>query len=77
MSAGGRQITDMEPHEVKQVILYAALGKGSLILAECGDGSLRLLRDDLPVLGCRWEPGEITEAVAAFHRMAGQLKPEN
>jgi hypothetical protein len=68
----------MEPHaEVKQVILYAALPGGSLILAECADGSLRLLRDELPVLGCRWAPDQVTEAAAAFHQMAAKLKPEN
>ena len=65
----------MEPQiEVKHVVLYAALRPGSLVLAECADGSLRLLRDDRPLEGGRWETHEAESAAAAFHKMVAQLE---
>lgn len=68
----------MEPQTVvKHVLLYAALRPGSLMLAECADGSLRLLRDDRPLEGGRWEAHEAESAAATFHRMVAQLEGKN
>lgn len=59
---------------VKHVYLYAALEPGSLTMVQCGDGSLRILRDDRPVPECHW-PGEELEAAAArFHELAARLR---
>ncbi len=67
----------MEPQpEVKYVMLFAAVGSGTLMLAECADGTLRLLRDDVPVDGCRWQYDQIKEAAAAFHRTAAQARQD-
>jgi hypothetical protein len=62
------------PPEIKHVLLYASLRPGSLMLAECADGALRLLRDDRAVDGAQWEPDQVGEAAAAFHRMAAQAQ---
>ena len=67
----------MEVAEIKHVLLYAALRPGSLTLVECVDGSLRLLRDDRPVEGGRWEAHEAESAATAFHRMMAQLEGKN
>ena len=65
----------MEPNvEIKHVLLYAALRPGSLMLAECADGCLRLFRDDRPLDGGRWEGHEVEQAAAAFHKMVAQLE---
>ena len=65
----------MEPTPaVKHVLLYAALRPGSLVLAECADGSLRIFRDDRPIDSSRWENHETPTAAAAFHRMVAQLE---
>ena len=67
----------MEPQpEVKHVILFAALGSGTLMLAECADGALRLLRDDTPLDGCKWDYDQIKEAAAAFHRTVAQSRQD-
>jgi hypothetical protein len=63
----------MEPQlEIKHVILFAPLRPGSLMLVECADGSLRVLRDELPVDGCRWGHDQIEEAAAEFRRLAAK-----
>ena len=59
---------------IKHVLLYAALRPGSLMLAECADGSLRLLHDDRPLEGGRWEAHEAESAAAAFHKTVAQLE---
>jgi hypothetical protein len=67
----------MEPQpEVKHVILFAAVNAGTLVLAECADGSLRLLRDDVPLDGCRWQYDQIKDAVAAFHSAAAKARQD-
>jgi hypothetical protein len=64
----------MEPQfQIKHVILYAALRPGTLMLVECSDDSLRVLRDELPVEGCRWENDQVEEAAGEFRRLAAQL----
>jgi hypothetical protein len=65
------------PSEVKHVVLFAALAPGTLILAECADGSLRLLRDDTPLDGCHWPHDQLKEAAATFHRLAAEARREN
>ena len=59
---------------VKHVILYAALNPGNLTLVECHDGSFRVLHDERPVPGCRWEPHHLETAVAKFREMSARLK---
>ena len=59
---------------VKHVILYAALEPGHLALVECDDGSFRVLHDDRPVPGCRWEPHHLETAVTKFREMSARLK---
>ena len=54
--------------EVKYVILFAALRAGSLMLAECADGHLRLLFDEAPLDGACWEYEQIDAAAAEFRR---------
>ena len=66
-------MSDPQP-EIKHVLLYASLRPCSLMLVECADGTLRLLRDDHPVDGAKWESHEIQQAAAAFHRMVAQAK---
>ena len=61
------------PVQIKHVLLYAAVRPGSLMLAECADGSLRLLRDDHMLDGSRWENDQVKEAAEAFHRLAAEL----
>ena len=64
----------MEPQvEVKYVILFAALRTGSLMLAECADGSLRLLRGETPIPDARWEYHQIEEAAEAFRKRVAEL----
>jgi len=58
--------------EVKYVILFAALRAGSLTLAECADGRLRLLHDETPVDGACWEYGQIDAAAAEFRRRVAE-----
>ena len=58
--------------DVKYVILFAALREGSLMLAECGDGRLRLLRDEAPIEGACWDNHRIDEAAAEFRRLVAQ-----
>jgi hypothetical protein len=58
----------------KHVILYAALEPGSLTLVEWNDGSYRVLHDDRPVPGCRWEPHQVEAAVKRFRQLTAQLK---
>ena len=64
---------DTQP-EIKHVLLYASLRPGSLLLAECADGMLRLLRDERPVEGGTWGSHEVQQAAATFHRMVAQAK---
>ena len=52
--------------EVKHVVLVAVVGRGTLTLVECADGSLRVMRDEQLVDGCRWEAHQMTEAAAGF-----------
>jgi len=63
--------------EVKHVVLFAATGRGILTLVECADGSLRVMRDERQVEGCRWDAGQMAEAAAAFHRMRKELEQAN
>jgi hypothetical protein len=64
----------MEPQfEIKHVMLFAALRPGTLMLVECTDGSLRVLRDELPVEGCRWDYDQVDEAAAGFRRLRAEL----
>ena len=68
----------MDPQaEVKHVVLFAVVGQGILTLVECADGSLRVMRDEQPVDGCRWDPHEMTEAAGTFHRMRTELERAN
>ena len=62
------------PVEIKHVILYADLRPGGLMLAECADGSLRILRDEKPLEGCRWEYDQVEEAAAEFRRLSAELE---
>ena len=65
---------DMDPPpDVKHVVLFAATGGGSLLLVECADGTLRILRDEQPVDGCHWDPTEMSQAAGTFHRMVREL----
>jgi hypothetical protein len=68
----------MEPQpEVKHILLFAVVGTGTLVLAECGDGMLRVLRDDAPLDGCCWPYDQIKDAAATFHRLAAQGRQDN
>jgi len=68
----------MDPQpEVKHVVLFAAVGRASLTLVECADGSLRVMRDERPVDGCRWDADQMPIAAAAFHRMRKELEQAN
>jgi len=58
--------------EVKYVILFAALRAGSLMLAECADGRLRLLHDEAPVDGACWEYDQVEKAAAEFRRRVAE-----
>lgn len=60
------------PVEIRHVILYADLRPGGLMLAECADGSLRILRDENPVHGCCWEHDQIEAAAAEFRRLSAE-----
>ena len=65
----------MEPQvEIKYVILFAAVCTGTLMLVECVDGSLRLLRDETPIDGVRWDHHQIEEAAAEFRRRLAEME---
>src|SRR5215210_7994115 len=60
---GHRRKGTLGPNDgVKHVILYSALQPGNLMLVECNDGSFRILRDEQPVAGCRWESHRVEAA---------------
>jgi len=58
---------------VRHVLFYVPTKPGNLILAEMGDGSLCILRNDQPVPDCRWKGADMVKAVAHFHEMKARF----
>ena len=57
------------PTTVRHVLFYVPLKPGNLMLCEMDDGSLRILKNDEPVDGYRWDAGDMVRAVETFHQI--------
>lgn len=60
------------PTTVRHVLFYVPLKPGNLILAEMGDGSLRILKNDEAVDPYRWDAADMVKAVETFQELKAQ-----
>ena len=71
----GLSATQSSDTPIKSVIFHVSFKpSGNLLLAELEDGRLCLLRDDLPLPDCVWDPDDVATAVTTYRDILVQLR---